>query len=118
MVPRRPALPVPLPIAHCLLPVACCLLPVACCLLRRIGQWRAPQKHAEVSTPIRARKDRFSNRDVEFSRHLPLAARQCGASGLFQGGRPARPQAPCSSGSSGASLQGNRRVFAQQAAAL
>ncbi|MCW5286984.1 hypothetical protein D8B30_18510 [Verminephrobacter eiseniae] len=115
MVPRRPALPVPLPIACCLLPVACCLLPVACCGASDNGA--RCKNMPRFRLPSGARKDRFSNRDAEFSRHLPLAARQCGASGLFQGGRQARPQAPCS-GSSGASLQGNRRVFAQQAAAL
>ena len=50
-------------------------------LLRRLAQWRTPGSMAEVSPPIRVRKDRFLNRDAEFQRYLRLAAAKCGSDG-------------------------------------
>lgn len=50
-------------------------------LLRRLAQWRTPESVAEVSPPIRVRKDRFLNRDAEFQRYLQLAAAKCGDDG-------------------------------------
>jgi hypothetical protein len=50
-------------------------------LLRRIADWRTPQVYVDVLAPIRVYKDRFLNRDEEFSRHLKLAAAKCGETG-------------------------------------
>lgn len=50
-------------------------------LLRRLAEWRTPQGHPEVQTPIRIRRDRFLNREDEFRRHLSLAAKKCGNDG-------------------------------------
>jgi hypothetical protein len=46
-------------------------------LLRRLADWRGPNVHVTVPTPIRVRKDRFLNREDEFRRHLLLAAAKC-----------------------------------------
>ena len=50
-------------------------------LLRRLSAWQTPWVSPRVLTPIRVRRDRFLNRDEEFSRHLQLAAAKCGDSG-------------------------------------
>ena len=50
-------------------------------LLRRVAQWRTPDRVVEVAPPIRVRKDRFLNRDAEFQRYLQLAAAKCGDDG-------------------------------------
>lgn len=50
-------------------------------LLRRLAVWRSPQAYIDVQTPIRVHRDRFLNRDDEFSRHLQLAAGKCGDDG-------------------------------------
>lgn len=50
-------------------------------LLRRISDWRTPGITAQITTPIRVRKDRFLNKDAEFSRYLQLAALKAGADG-------------------------------------
>jgi hypothetical protein len=46
-------------------------------LLRRLCEWRSPNKLVQILTPIRVRRDRFLNRDEEFRRHLLLAAAKC-----------------------------------------
>lgn len=43
-------------------------------LLRRLAAWRTPAVSAQVSTPIRVRRERFLNRDEEFRRFLLLAS--------------------------------------------
>lgn len=50
-------------------------------LLRRLAEWRSPEMHPEVLTPIRVHRNRFLNRDDEFRRHLLLAAGKCGEGG-------------------------------------
>lgn len=50
-------------------------------LLRRLGHWRSPDSYVDVPLPIRVSRDRFLNRDEEFSRHLLLAANKCGDEG-------------------------------------
>lgn len=50
-------------------------------LLRRLATWRNPALHVNVLPPIRVYKDRFLNREEEFSRHLQLAAAKCGDAG-------------------------------------
>jgi hypothetical protein len=50
-------------------------------LLRRLGDWRSPGMHVDVSVPIRVRRNRFLNRADEFSRMLQLAAARCGDEG-------------------------------------
>jgi hypothetical protein len=50
-------------------------------LLRRINAWRTPDVHLQALPPIRVHRDRFLNRDVEFRRHLLLAAAKCGENG-------------------------------------
>lgn len=50
-------------------------------LLRRIGEWLTPEVYAEISYPIRVRRDQFLNKENEFSRHLKLAASKCGEDG-------------------------------------
>ena len=50
-------------------------------LLRRLAEWKTPDLHVDVLPPIRVYKDRFLNRDHEFSRHLQLAAAKCGEAG-------------------------------------
>lgn len=50
-------------------------------LLRRLGEWLTPDVYPEIATPIRVRRDRFLNKDEEFSRHLKLAAAKCGEQG-------------------------------------
>lgn len=50
-------------------------------LLRRIGQWRSPETYVEVQKPIRVNRDRFLNRQQEFSRHLQLARAKAGDNG-------------------------------------
>lgn len=46
-------------------------------LLRRIADWRTPGVLPDIMAPIRARRDRFLNRDEEFERYLRLAAAKC-----------------------------------------
>jgi hypothetical protein len=50
-------------------------------LLRRLADWKTPNKVVHVPVPIRVQKDRFLQRDKEFSRHLQLAALKCGDEG-------------------------------------
>lgn len=50
-------------------------------LLRRISEWRTPEAYVNVLAPIRVYKDRFLNREEEFSRHLKLAAAKSGERG-------------------------------------
>lgn len=50
-------------------------------LLRRLSEWITPEVHVNVPTPIRVHRNRFLNRDVEFSRMLALAAGKCGDDG-------------------------------------
>lgn len=50
-------------------------------LLRRISQWRTPDVFSQILPPIRVYKDRFLNRQEEFSRHLQLAGAKCGNEG-------------------------------------
>jgi hypothetical protein len=50
-------------------------------LLRRLALWRTPDCHLELSPPLRVHRDRFLKRDEEFSRHLLMASRKCGAGG-------------------------------------
>ena len=50
-------------------------------LLRRIAEWRTPEVYVDVLAPIRVYKDRFLNRDVEFTRYLKLAAAKAGERG-------------------------------------
>ncbi len=46
-------------------------------LLRRLAAWRTPESFVDPLPPIRVRRDRFLNRNEEFSRYLPLAAAKC-----------------------------------------
>jgi hypothetical protein len=50
-------------------------------LLRRLSGWKTPESHVDVLPPIRVYRDRFLNREDEFSRHLQLAAAKCGETG-------------------------------------
>lgn len=50
-------------------------------LLRRLGEWKTPERYAEIPPPIRVRRDRFLNKEGEFRRHLLLAAEKCGEDG-------------------------------------
>jgi hypothetical protein len=50
-------------------------------LLRRLADWRSPGLYVDVRTPIRVKRDRFLNREVEFSRYMALAAEKCGDGG-------------------------------------
>ena len=50
-------------------------------LLRRIALWRCPETYVDVQPPIRVHRDRFLNREDEFSRHLQLAGGKCGDNG-------------------------------------
>lgn len=50
-------------------------------LLRRLNEWRTPDTAVQALPPIRVHRDRFLNRDEEFSRHLLLAAAKCGEDG-------------------------------------
>lgn len=50
-------------------------------LLRRIALWRSPQMYVNVLPPIRVHRDRFLNRQDEFTRHLQLAGNKCGEDG-------------------------------------
>lgn len=50
-------------------------------LLRRIADWRTQDTPAQVLAPIRVAKDRFLNRQLEFTRHLQLASAKCGDDG-------------------------------------
>lgn len=50
-------------------------------LLRRLADWRTPDRYPQPLRPIRVRRDRFLNREQEFSRHLQLAAKKCGGDG-------------------------------------
>lgn len=50
-------------------------------LLRRLCAWQTPDVHVDVPTPIRVHRDRFLNRDEEFSRMLLLAAAKSGDEG-------------------------------------
>lgn len=46
-------------------------------LLRRLAAWRTPGVPTDILPPIRVRRDRFLNRDEEFTRYLRLAAAKC-----------------------------------------
>lgn len=46
-------------------------------LLRRLATWRTPEAFVDPLPPIRVRRDRFLNRNEEFSRYLLLAAAKC-----------------------------------------
>ena len=50
-------------------------------LLRRLNSWRTPHAQVNILQPIRVYKDRFLNRDEEFSRHVHLASLKCGDAG-------------------------------------
>jgi hypothetical protein len=51
-------------------------------LLRRIAQWKTPERNTRVLAPIRVRRDRFLKLESgEFERYLQLAAAQCGNDG-------------------------------------
>lgn len=50
-------------------------------LLRRLAVLRTPLIGIEISQPIRVHRDRFLNRDEEFSRYLRLAGSKCGEQG-------------------------------------
>lgn len=50
-------------------------------LLRRLRDWLAPEAQIEVRNPIRVKRDRFLNREDEFSRVLMLAASKARAEG-------------------------------------
>ncbi|MFN9727940.1 DUF4276 family protein [Acidovorax sp.] len=50
-------------------------------LLRRIAEWRNPEVYVDVLAPIRVYKDRFLNREEEFTRHMKLAAAKSGDRG-------------------------------------
>jgi hypothetical protein len=50
-------------------------------LLRRITTWRGPDEYVDIPLPIRVKRDRFLNKETEFSRHLQLAGMKCGNSG-------------------------------------
>lgn len=50
-------------------------------LLRRMALWRCPETYVDVQPPIRVHRDRFLNREEEFSRHLQLAGNKCGDEG-------------------------------------
>ncbi|PTN56241.1 DUF4276 family protein [Stenotrophomonas panacihumi] len=50
-------------------------------LLRRIFEWLSPGEYVHVPAPIRVHKDRFLNRDAEFSRYLSLADAKSDGSG-------------------------------------
>lgn len=50
-------------------------------LLRRIASWRCPERYVDVQSPIRVHRDRFLNRQDEFSRHLELAGGKSGDDG-------------------------------------
>ena len=50
-------------------------------LLRRIAAWRSPNSILDVQVPIRVSRDRFLNREDQFSRFLQLAGSKCGDDG-------------------------------------
>lgn len=50
-------------------------------LLRRLAAWRSPEAWIDVPPPIRVHRDRFLNREDEFTRHLQLAGNKCGDGG-------------------------------------
>lgn len=50
-------------------------------LLRRLSEWLSPEMYVNVEYPFRVRRDRFLNRDEEFSRVLKFAAAKCGDTG-------------------------------------
>ncbi|WP_460877127.1 DUF4276 family protein [Rhodanobacter koreensis] len=50
-------------------------------LLRRIAAWRSPNSIFDVQVPIRVSRDRFLNREDQFSRFLQLAGSKCGDDG-------------------------------------
>ncbi len=50
-------------------------------LLRRIAEWRSPDRRIDIRPPIRVHRDRFLNKAEEFSRHLQLAAGKSGSQG-------------------------------------
>ena len=50
-------------------------------LLRRMASWRCPGRYIDVQPPIRVHRNRFLNREDEFSRHLQLAGSKCGNDG-------------------------------------
>jgi hypothetical protein len=50
-------------------------------LLRRLAAWMTPEKLVNIAYPIRVRRDRFLNKQEEFSRQLLLAASKCAGNG-------------------------------------
>jgi hypothetical protein len=50
-------------------------------LLRRLAGWRPPDPYPQPLRPIKVSRDRFLNREQEFSRHLQLAAKKCEGDG-------------------------------------
>lgn len=50
-------------------------------LLRRLAARRSEGRHVQVAPPIRVRRDRFLNREDDFSRHLLLAGAKAGEDG-------------------------------------
>ncbi|HIE0525161.1 DUF4276 family protein [Stenotrophomonas sp. SM006] len=50
-------------------------------ILRKIAEWRQHYDHVDIPQPIRVRRDRFLNKQEEFSRHIGLASKKCGADG-------------------------------------
>jgi hypothetical protein len=50
-------------------------------LLRRLHPWLAPEAVVELANPIRVRKDRFLNKEDEFSRMVTLARNMAGEAG-------------------------------------
>ena len=50
-------------------------------LLRRISAWLTPECFLDVPPPIRVRRDRFLNKDVDFQKFLGLASAKAGDSG-------------------------------------
>ncbi|MHC9011642.1 DUF4276 family protein [Stenotrophomonas rhizophila] len=50
-------------------------------LLRRMAAWRSPYNYVDIPQPIRVKRDRFLNKETEFSRHLQLAGMKCGDDG-------------------------------------
>lgn len=50
-------------------------------LLRRFPEWRGPEMYVDVQAPIRVKRDRFLQKQEEFSRYLLLASSKCGDGG-------------------------------------
>lgn len=46
-----------------------------------MAAWRGPEDYVDIPQPIRVKRDRFLNKETEFSRHLQLAGMKCGDDG-------------------------------------